>query len=408
MSGRTDSTYSILLIATSLAAIVATYLLSTSSLEIGAKTRGFSAIIAAFLVACVFLRAWQSRRKVAGPGEIPEYSDDNNIDRGLSALDEANEIFTGALKSADTFRLVASRVKGLVPFRSIVLMLLDQTRSHLSVAEAVGMGIGEHKGRIVDFDDGLAARSYKSGQIEFGDEALSVNEHAAPSVAIPLIRGVEVFGVLQLYFDRTYETDEAVKTIYEGIGTRVAPLIMSSIALERSQTNALTDATTDLPNERAFYLILENQIAEAMRKRDDRPVTILAMDIKGFDDINHSFGHAAGDRTLNFVAQTIKNNLRQMDFFARSMGDEFLAILPTASKEISPEVIARIHAGFFGRKLKITDTDSIDIHLNFGWAAFGEDGETADRLLGIARLRKEQSKTGATNTVIWFPQEFAN
>lgn len=110
----------------------------------------------------------------------------------------------------------------------------------------------------------------------------------------------------------------------------------------------MTDVTTDLPNERAFYLILENQIAEAQRKREDRPLTILAIDIKNFDEVNQKFGHAAGDRILNFVAHGIKDNLRQMDFLARSIGDEFLAILPTATKEVSHEVIARIQTGFFG------------------------------------------------------------
>src|SRR5207253_4107332 len=112
----------------------------------------------------------------------------------------------------------------------------------------------------------------------------------------------------------------------------VAPLVLSSMALERSRANALTDPTTDLPNERAFYLVLENQIAEAQRKQGDRPLTILAIDIKNFEDINRRFGHAAGDRALNFAAQLVKDNLRQMDFLARSTGDEFLVILPTASR----------------------------------------------------------------------------
>ena len=45
---------------------------------------------------------------------------------------------------------------------------------------------------------------------------------------------------------------------------------------------------------------------------------------------------------LTFVAHTMRDNLRQMDFLARAAGDEFLAILPTASKEISHETAPRI------------------------------------------------------------------
>ena len=55
-------------------------------------------------------------------------------------------------------------------------------------------------------------------------------------------------------------------SILDAIGERAAPLVLASIARERSQENALTDVTTDLPNERAFHLVLENQVAEAVRK----------------------------------------------------------------------------------------------------------------------------------------------
>lgn len=407
-AGRVAPTYPVIMIVASLAAIVLTYLLANSSWEVVAKTRGFSSIIGAFLALSAVFYFWQSRQQSSAAAVFITETPETEIDRGLEALDEANQFFTGALKSSDTFRLVANRVRGLAPFQSAVLLLLDPTRSNLTITEAEGYGVKDQKSKIVSFDDSLAAHSYHSQKVEFGDETVSANEHASPSVAIPLIRGMEVFGVLQLYFERGYDLEKAGHSLFEAVGTRVSPLILSSIAFERSQVNALTDATTDLPNERAFYLILENQIAEAMRKRDDRPLTILTIDVKDFDQINQKFGHAAGDQVLNFVAQVVKDNLRQMDFFARSMSDEFLAILPTASKEISHEIVSRIHTGFFGRKLKLSDTDSIEIEVNFGWAAFGEDGETADHLLAAARQRKEQSKSVVPNKVLWFQKELVN
>jgi diguanylate cyclase (GGDEF)-like protein len=229
-----------------------------------------------------------------------------------------------------------------------------------------------------------------------------------PSVAIPLTRDGEVFGVLHLFFDVIFNAEQFDASTFEAIGSRVSPLILGSIAFERSRTKALTDSTTDLPNERAFCLILENQVAEATRKRNVRPLTILTMDIKGFDDINSRFGHATGDAALNYVAKTIRDNLRQMDFFARALNDEFLAILPTASKEISPDVIARIRAGFLSSDFVVGRSVSIDIDLNFGWAAFGEDGETAQELLSMARLRKEQHKYPGSTKVLTFSKQLVN
>ena len=406
-NGQTPSTYPILIVTASLVAIVATFLLANSSFEVGVKTRGFSAIIASFLAVCTLFYFWQARRR-SGETNMSSTAEANDIiDSHLNSLDEANEFFAGALRAADTFRLIASRVKGIVPFQTIELLLLDKTRSHLIVTDVDGQDAESRKELVVGFDEGLAGRSFCSQIVEFGKEPLSTSDRPVPTVAIPLLHEADVLGVLRLSFDPSYDPAKVDGGFYDAIGVRAAPLMLSSIAFERSETNALTDVTTDLPNERAFYLVLENQIAEATRKRDDRPLTILTIDVKEFDQINLRFGHAAGDRVLNFVAQTVKDNLRQMDFFARSMSDEFLVVLPTASKEVSHEVMARIHTGFFGRKLKLTETETIEININFGWAAFGMDGETADQLLGVARLRKEQSKSVAPSKVLWFSKEIS-
>lgn len=399
----------LVLIMAALAAIVSTYFLGNSELDVAAKTRGFSGIIAVFLIFCVCLHLWQSRRNQPAEPEEATVPNEANVEQCLFVLEEAGKFFAGSLKSADMFRLVANRVRDLLPFKSLVLYLLDGTRTQLRVAESEGSETGEHKDQTIGFDDGLAGQSYSSRQIEVDSYlSLDATQDLGSSVAIPLYHGTGVFGVLQLCFDAEFDMEKADRSVFEAVGTRVAPLMLTSIAFERSQANALTDITTDLPNERAFYLILENQIVEAQRKPDDQPLTVLAIDIKNFDDINQRFGHAAGDSVLNFVAQIVKDNLRQMDFLARSIGDEFLAVLPTASKEVSHEIIARIHTGFFERKLKISDTDSIEIELNVGWAVFGSDGETPGQLLSFAQLRKEQSKSVEANKVLWFSREMVN
>jgi len=377
------------------AALAATYFLGRSDLDITAKTRGFSGVIAGFLIFCVCSHLWQSSRR--SRVDSTEVSSDDDIEHRLHVLEEANEFFAGSLKASDTFRLVASRIRDLIPYRTIVLYLLDETRTYLKVAGSDGADSAAYQGLTLGLDSGLVGKCFSSGQIETDENG---------SAAVPLRHGFEVYGVLQM--DNSPDSAKFDHSLLESIGTRVAPLILSSISFERSLTNALTDPTTDLPNERAFYLILENQIAESQRKGEMRPLTILAIDIRNFDEINQRFGHAAGDRVLNFAAQDIKDNLRQMDFFARAMDDEFIAILPTASKEVSHEVMARVHTGFFGRKLKISESDAVEIELNIGWAAFGDDGETPDQLLTAARVRKEQVKSAAPHKVLWFPQESAN
>lgn len=401
---RTYSLYPIVMVLAVLAAIAITYGLYT--IEMDPTTRlaavGGSLLLLVFICGAFFYK--KSRKKQGDDGM--EASKPVDIEAGLGALDEASSFFTGSIQSADAFRLVSSRVRDIFPFQTIVLFLLNENRTQLVSVHAEGARAEDYKGQILDFDDGLAGQAYKTHQVEIDSYLMLDSEQEyGSSVAIPLINGDNVFGVTQLYFDDGYDVSVTETSFFEAVGTRVAPLMLGSIAYERSQANALTDATTDLPNERAFYLVLENQVAEAQRKRDDRPLTVLALDIKNFDEVNCTFGHAAGDKVLSFVARVIKDNLRQMDFVARAMNDEFLVILPTASKEISHDIIARINTGFFGQRLAINESQAVEVQLNIGWAAFGSDGETPGQLLSLAQLRKEQMKSTGPSNLLFFPME---
>ncbi|MEQ1606534.1 MAG: sensor domain-containing diguanylate cyclase [Pyrinomonadaceae bacterium] len=404
VSGRTFPIYLVVTVLLSFAAIAATYLLSTAELDAAEKTKAISGVIAGYLSICVLLYFQKSRRKRGRDGNKETVPID--FESGLGALDEATNFFTGTLRSADAFRLVSSRVRDIFPFQTIVLFLLNESRTQLISVHAEGSRAEHHKGLLLSFDEGLAGQAYKTHQVEIdGYMMLDAEQEYGSSVAIPLTNRENVFGVIQLFFGEDYDLAATETSVFEAVGTRVAPLMLGSISYERSQANALTDATTDLPNERAFYLVLENQVAEAQRKRDDRPLTVLAIDIKNFDEVNCTFGHVAGDKVLNFVARVIKDNLRQMDFIARALNDEFLVILPTANKDIAHEVIARIHTGFFGRKLAINETQAVEIELNIGWAAFGSDGETPGQLLSMAQLRKEQMKSTGPSNILFFPNE---
>jgi diguanylate cyclase (GGDEF)-like protein len=82
---------------------------------------------------------------------------------------------------------------------------------------------------------------------------------------------------------------------------------------------------------------LDASLAE--RRRLDAATGVLFVDIDHFKDINDTFGHAAGDRVLKMVAETLKQNLRTTDSLARWGGEEFLVLLPHVDAQ-SLEAIA--------------------------------------------------------------------
>jgi len=402
----------------SLFALAATFFLAVSDFSFNTKVVSFAGILLIYLGVCISFYFRQTDLDGA-EGPVPDSEDDaaeSEIENRLFALEEANRYFGTSLKPADMFRLVASRVKELVPFAACVLLYIDERTLDLKAAYSDGDNSELLKDPSISYGKGIAGKAAVSRKPQI-DEGLLIERSVAPAaaletfgsvIAVPLFKGLEVFGVLQLYSNKGQKFEENTLSILEAISERAAPLFLSSQAFERTLSNAMTDSLTNLPNERAFYLLLENQVAESQRYRDERPLTILAIDVRNFAELNQQFGHATGDRMLSFASEIIKGQLRKMDFLARSMSDEFLAVLPTAAEKVAIEIIERIERVLVTTPFEISDKEYTNIQFNFGWAGFWKDGETAQQLLQNALLRKQQSKSIEPSKVLWFPREYVN
>jgi diguanylate cyclase (GGDEF)-like protein len=415
-SGKIVGSSIVLTAVFSFVVIVAIFFVSNSDLSFETKTAVFLMIAAAYPLLCAAFYFRQRSKLANFQAESAVSAINEEIEAKLLALEEANEFFGASLKFSDMFRLVASRIDEIVPFAACVLFLRSEGDNILQIKFAVGENSQKFMNFKSDTNRGVAVKSFLSGKAQF-DATLLFEKRVFPpeiigkfnsAAAYPLKNSVETFGVLVLYGTAENNFDETAETLLNAVGERVAPLFANSFAFELSVSNALTDALTNLPNERGFFLILENQMAESLRCRDARPLTVLAMDVRNFAEINQKYGHAAGDRLLAFAAATIKKQLRQMDVLTRSAGDEFLAVLPTANEKVSSDVIERIRRAFVLTPFPVAERETVSLTINFGAATFWRDGETANQLLKTALVRKGQDKAAERSKVIWFPKEFVN
>jgi diguanylate cyclase (GGDEF)-like protein len=90
---------------------------------------------------------------------------------------------------------------------------------------------------------------------------------------------------------------------------------------------ASLDGLTQIPNRRSFddYLGTEwNRMA-----REKSPLSLILCDVDYFKLYNDTYGHQAGDRCLQQVAEILdKQARRPADFVARYGGEEFAVVLP--------------------------------------------------------------------------------
>jgi diguanylate cyclase (GGDEF)-like protein len=405
--------------ALSLCALAATFIVSISEFRFQTKLAVFLGTLIFYLAFCAAFY-FRQRPKPEIEAEAAQNANalfNADVERQLLALEEASQFFGASLKPADMFRLVASRINEMIPFASAAIFRAQEEKPNFKSIGACGENARELSGLEINSLKGLAGKTFLSRKIQ-RDENLLLEKTTIPAdalknlesaIAAPLFRnGKTIFAVIVLYGDVERKFSPDAEMLLEAVAERIAPLFLSSLAFEQSLSNALTDTLTNLPNERAFYLILENQMAESQRQREQRPLTILTVDAKKFAELNQRFGHVTGDKILAFAAATIKAQLRKMDFLSRALSDEFLIVLPTASDNVTEAIVERIEKAFRENPFEIEDGEKIYLELNFGAATYLKDGDTAQQLLQSARLHKQAAKGDAGGNVLRFPKELVH
>lgn len=105
---------------------------------------------------------------------------------------------------------------------------------------------------------------------------------------------------------------------------------------------ANTDGLTGLNNRRAFCNAASALLELAAREQ--RPATMMLIDIDNFKQINDQHGHSAGDAVLLRVAATLTRKLRGSDLCARIGGDEFAVLLPNTTEATARDVAEKLRS----------------------------------------------------------------
>ena len=327
------------------------------------------------------------------------FSSITQAQREVFALHEIAQTIGSSLNLNDTVTLVSSKLRAIVPFDICLIYIVDE-KSGKAVAVHVA---GEHAEtllrRRINIGDGITgwvianARTMCNTSPEL--DMVGVPEEIAKSVmgvlVSPLINESGAFGAITLYSKSmaSYSTEHV--RLLESVSVHASSALNNAITFEKTRESALTDPLTDLPNARAFYMSLEQRVAECQRLNRE-PVSILSMDLDDFKKVNDLYGHAVGDRMLASVSEVIRKQLRQMDMLARYAGDEFVAIMPMASGETAVMVAERIRSAVESHEFPVRTGRTARVGLSIGIACFPKDGETAEELLTSADRNMQRDK----------------
>lgn len=154
-------------------------------------------------------------------------------------------------------------------------------------------------------------------------------------------------GNIRQAIDHYQHTDQAQQHLAQQLETLGAKIKTMEVEAEKNRTTlekhrqkALQDALTELPNREAYN---ERAIAEVQRwQRYGRALTLAVFDIDHFKRINDTFGHQAGDRVIKVIGRSIAKRLREVDFFCRYGGEEFVALMPETDSNTALVVLEKV------------------------------------------------------------------
>lgn len=121
--------------------------------------------------------------------------------------------------------------------------------------------------------------------------------------------------------------------------------LRNALLYKGALTAALRDPLTGVNNRAAMNSAVAREIELA--RRHNTPLSLIALDIDHFKQINDEYGHTAGDFVLKAIADCISECIRSSDMLFRYGGEEFTILLSSTDKDGALLLAERIRRAIY-------------------------------------------------------------
>jgi diguanylate cyclase (GGDEF)-like protein/PAS domain S-box-containing protein len=166
------------------------------------------------------------------------------------------------------------------------------------------------------------------------------------------------------------------------------------------------DTLTKMPNRMQFQHLLQQAIARA--RRAQRSLALLYLDLDRFKEVNDTFGHAAGDRTLEILSERLTRNLSKDTVIGRLAGDEFAMFIDDLPMDVdnraSIGALARTLLDEISRTFYVNQQE-VYLTASVGVAICPYDAENVIDLIRNADAAMYHSKQNGGNSCAFYVPE---
>ena len=185
------------------------------------------------------------------------------------------------------------------------------------------------------------------------------------------------------------------------MSNKVEELENKSVQFEKKfkeqKEKSFTDALTKLNNRAAFDEHFSKEMARYQQKPFELALAVL--DLDDFKRINDTYGHAAGDKTLQVVARALQKSLGRLAFIARYGGEEFVLIFSGSNKKDLLAKLTEVKQKISGLPFKFKNTN-VSITTSIG-VSYITEADNVHLAFERADQALYEAKNQGKNTIIY-------
>ncbi len=329
--------------------------------------------------------------------------------REVFTLYELARTFSSSHSIETIYSLFAAKIRELVPFDTCVIYQHNEITDEAQAVYAEGINDSEIMHVYVKSGEGGTGFALKKRQasassvpnLDFSFSQVRLGTEYTAMASLPLIAKEKLLGAVSIYSCSLTKYEDEHLRLLETVSRIASDAIFKSINHAESESRALTDPMTGLPNARSLQIQFEKESARS--DRNDAKFQLLMLDLDGFKSVNDTFGHKVGDKLLKEVSKVMRGQLRDYDFISRYAGDEFVAIIPETDNRPVQELCQRIENAVSNFVLPIGDGRFARVGISIGAASYPSSGRMLDQLLIVAdkamyevKVRRKRLKLAET------------
>lgn len=189
----------------------------------------------------------------------------------------------------------------------------------------------------------------------------------------------EIASLFEINIGSTADYEAILKRANETLVNITLQSQQQATALEREKTTlaeqnqqlkiaATTDKLTGLANRARFDAFLAEQFSAALEQ--EKPLSLLLLDVDKFKSINDRFGHPVGDKVLAYLGKLLQTAARAQDVAARYGGEELCLVLPGSKRGTAAAIAESIRRAIAARPVPLGDGRTLPVTASIGVASF--------------------------------------